>query len=95
MMTMRPPQHGHGSMKNWGQSKISCTTLGRSVGCPRLFRQEKLNGSARSLFLPDQPLHAIQRGNNRGAVFFGEDDYAQYGGWLAEAADAASTPMSS
>src|SRR6202011_132261 len=38
-------------------------------------------------FLPDQPLHAIQRGNNRGAVFFGEDDYAQYGGWLAEAAD--------
>jgi REP element-mobilizing transposase RayT len=38
-------------------------------------------------FLPDQPLHVIQRGNNRGAVFFGEDDYAQYGGWLAEAAD--------
>ena len=38
-------------------------------------------------FLPDQPLHVIQRGNNRSAVFFGEDDYAQYGGWLAEAAD--------
>jgi REP element-mobilizing transposase RayT len=38
-------------------------------------------------FLPDQPLHLIQRGNNRGAVLFGEDDYAQYGGWLAEAAD--------
>jgi putative transposase len=38
-------------------------------------------------FLPDQPLHVIARGNNRGAVFFGEDDYAQYGGWLAEAAD--------
>jgi putative transposase len=38
-------------------------------------------------FLPDQPLHVIVRGNNRGAVFFGEDDYAQYGGWLAEAAD--------
>jgi putative transposase len=38
-------------------------------------------------FLPDQPLHVIQRGNNRGAVFFGEDDDAQYGGWLAEVAD--------
>jgi putative transposase len=38
-------------------------------------------------FLPDQPLHVIARGNNRGAVFFGEDDDAQYGGWLAEAAD--------
>jgi putative transposase len=38
-------------------------------------------------FLPDQPLHVISRGNNRGAVLFGEDDDAQYGGWLAEAAD--------
>jgi REP element-mobilizing transposase RayT len=27
-------------------------------------------------FLPDQPLHAIQRGNNREAIFFAEDDYA-------------------
>ena len=26
-------------------------------------------------FLPDQPLHVIQRGNNRQAIFFCEDDY--------------------
>jgi putative transposase len=38
-------------------------------------------------FLPDQPLHVIQRGNNRGATFFCEDDYAQYRGWLAEAGE--------
>jgi hypothetical protein len=38
-------------------------------------------------FLPDQPLHVISRGNNRGAVLFGEDGYAQYAGWLAEAVD--------
>jgi putative transposase len=29
-------------------------------------------------FLPDQPLHVIQRGNNRAAVFFGEEDYVRY-----------------
>jgi REP element-mobilizing transposase RayT len=38
-------------------------------------------------FLPDQPLHVIQRGNNRGAVFFCDDDHARYRDWLAEAAD--------
>jgi len=37
-------------------------------------------------FLPDQPLHVIQRGNNRGAIFFAEDDYAGYRDWLAAAA---------
>ena len=37
-------------------------------------------------FLPDQPLHVIQRGNNRGAIFFDADDYAHYRAWLAEAA---------
>jgi putative transposase len=37
-------------------------------------------------FLPDQPLHVIQRGNNRQAVFFADDDYALYRRWLAEAA---------
>jgi hypothetical protein len=31
-------------------------------------------------FLPDQPLHVIQRGNNRDAIFFAEDDYACYRG---------------
>jgi len=37
-------------------------------------------------FLPDQPLHVIQRGNDRQAVFFAEADYRQYLGWLGEAA---------
>jgi putative transposase len=37
-------------------------------------------------FLPDQPLHVIQRGNNRQAIFFGEEDYACYRDWLAAAA---------
>src|SRR5260370_19510918 len=37
-------------------------------------------------FLPDQPLHVIQRGNNRGAIFFAAEDYASYHDWLAEAA---------
>jgi putative transposase len=37
-------------------------------------------------FLPEQPLHVIQRGNNRTAVFFHEDDYQRYRGWLGEAA---------
>jgi REP element-mobilizing transposase RayT len=54
-------------------------------------------------FLPDQPRHVIQRRNNRGAIFFCEDDDAQNRGRLAEAAEAhnyrimaaASTPTSS
>jgi REP element-mobilizing transposase RayT len=29
-------------------------------------------------FLPDQPLHVIQRGNNRAPVFFAPDDYRRY-----------------
>ena len=36
-------------------------------------------------FLPDQPLHVIQRGNNRAPVFFAEDDYRRYLDWLGEA----------
>ena len=39
-------------------------------------------------FLPDQPLHVIQRGNNRGAIFFAADDYAGYRDWVAAAAAA-------
>jgi putative transposase len=31
-------------------------------------------------------LHVIQRGNNRGSVFFGPADYAHYRDWLGEAA---------
>ena len=38
-------------------------------------------------FLPDQPLHVIQRGIDRRAVFFRPDDYARYRAWLIEAAD--------
>src|SRR5262245_30399609 len=37
-------------------------------------------------FLPDQPQHLIQRGNNRGTVFFSPDDRQQYLDWLREAA---------
>jgi putative transposase len=39
-------------------------------------------------FLPDQPLHVIQHGNNRVPIIFDEDDYARYCAWLAEAAAA-------
>jgi REP element-mobilizing transposase RayT len=39
-------------------------------------------------FLPDQPLHIIQRGNNREAIFFAVADYDGYRGWLADAAAA-------
>jgi len=37
-------------------------------------------------FLPDQPLHVIQRGNNRAPIFFGGADYTRYREWLAAAA---------
>lgn len=37
-------------------------------------------------FLPDQPLHVIQRGNNRAPIFFCDEDYRRYRAWLAEAA---------
>ncbi|HEY5046454.1 MAG TPA: transposase [Rhizomicrobium sp.] len=38
-------------------------------------------------FVPDQPLHLIQRGNNRGAIFFHDDDRVVYLQWLGEAAE--------
>jgi putative transposase len=37
-------------------------------------------------FLQDQPLHVIQRGNNRQAIFFRDEDYISYRAWLTEAA---------
>ncbi|HLI22170.1 MAG TPA: transposase [Stellaceae bacterium] len=37
-------------------------------------------------FPPDQPLHLIQRGNNRAPIFFCDEDYLRYRRWLAEAA---------
>ena len=36
------------------------------------------------LTLPNVPLHLIQRGNNRQACFFAEDDYRCYLRWLSE-----------
>jgi putative transposase len=39
-------------------------------------------------FLPDQPLHVIQRGNNRGVIFFCDEDRERYRDWLADAAAA-------
>jgi len=40
------------------------------------------------LLLPGVPLHIIQRGNNRQACFFAEEDYRFYLEWLAEHAKA-------
>ena len=37
-------------------------------------------------FLDDQPLHVIQRGNNRQAIFFCDEDYRLYRDWLSQAA---------
>jgi len=37
------------------------------------------------IHLPDIPLHVVQRGHNREACFFGEDDYHAYRHWLGEA----------
>ena len=36
------------------------------------------------LSLPNVPLHIIQRGNNRQACFFADEDYRNYLDWLAE-----------
>ena len=40
----------------------------------------------RRFFLPGVPVHVVQRGNNRQALFFDDDDYQSYLDWLAEAA---------
>ena len=37
-------------------------------------------------FLPGVPAHVVQRGNNRQPIFFADEDYRAYLGWLAEAA---------
>lgn len=39
------------------------------------------------LVLPGVPMHLIQRGNNRQACFFCEDDYRNYLRWLGEGAE--------
>ena len=38
------------------------------------------------MFVPGYPLHVIQRGNNRQALFRDEVDYLAYLDWLGEAA---------
>ena len=38
------------------------------------------------VFLPGHPVHVIQRGNNRGQVFFASKDAQRYLDWLREAA---------
>ena len=40
----------------------------------------------RRFSLPGVPVHVVQRGNNRQAVFFDENDYRAYLEWLSEAA---------
>jgi putative transposase len=37
-------------------------------------------------FLGGQPLHVIQRGNNRQPIFFSDGDYRLYRDWLGQAA---------
>jgi putative transposase len=36
--------------------------------------------------LPNVPMHVIQRGNNRQACFFADEDYGLYLDWLKECA---------
>ena len=38
-------------------------------------------------YLPDIPAHIVQRGNDRQAVFFSDDDYAAYLDWLRTGAE--------
>ncbi len=42
----------------------------------------------RRFFLPNVPVHVVQRGNNRQAIFFDDNDYRVYLDWLGEAATA-------
>ena len=39
------------------------------------------------VILPNIPLHIIQRGNDRHACFFADEDYLSYLDWLREYAD--------
>ncbi len=38
------------------------------------------------IFVPGHPVHVVQRGNNKGQVFFSSKDAESYLGWLKEAA---------
>ncbi len=37
------------------------------------------------IHLPDLPVHVVQRGHNRDACFFADEDYHAYRAWLGEA----------
>ncbi|HEC73677.1 MAG TPA: hypothetical protein ENI26_04795 [Methylophaga aminisulfidivorans] len=37
-------------------------------------------------YLPDVPVHIVQRGHSREPVFFDSQDYATYAYWVSEAA---------
>ena len=39
----------------------------------------------RRFFLPDIPVHVVQRGRSRNPVFFDDEDYTAYLAWLSEA----------
>jgi len=41
----------------------------------------------RRMYLPGIPAHVVQRGNNRDACFFDEQDYREYLNWLKEATE--------
>jgi len=38
-------------------------------------------------FVPGMPVHVVQRGHSRGAVFFEDNDYLAYLRWLQEGAE--------
>jgi putative transposase len=38
-------------------------------------------------FVAGIPTHVVQRGNNRQAIFFAENDYRVYLGWITKAAE--------
>src|SRR2546423_1918998 len=44
------------------------------------------HGATRALLYFRSALHVIQRGNNREAIFFANEDYTRYREWLLEAA---------
>ena len=51
-----------------------------------LFMGEKGMPRKPRFYVPDVPVHVVQRGNNRNPIFFNTVDYQAYLDWLAEAA---------
>ena len=64
---------------NWGQRTILLTELGSNCELREILvgvSSEVLPmARAPRITIPTYPHHIIQRGNNRQAIFFGEDDY--------------------